>query len=71
MTVATTILALLPVLTSSGRGSDVMIPMAIPSFGGMLLGLITVQTVPVLYCAKEELRLRWDARRSHARKRLR
>ncbi|MEJ5349682.1 MAG: efflux RND transporter permease subunit [Desulfosoma sp.] len=59
MTSATTILALLPVLTSSGRGSDLMIPMAIPSFGGMLLALITVQTVPVLYCAKEELKLRW------------
>ena len=36
MTTATTILALLPVLTSAGRGSDIMIPMAIPSFGGML-----------------------------------
>lgn len=66
MTVATTILALLPVLTSSGRGSDVMIPMAIPSFGGMLLVLITVQTVPVLYCAKEELKLRWKEHRGGA-----
>src|SRR5690606_2339079 len=37
MTTATTILALLPVLTSTGRGSDIMIPMAIPSFGGMLI----------------------------------
>ncbi|RLD26551.1 MAG: cation transporter, partial [Bacteroidetes bacterium] len=34
MTTATTILALLPILTSTGRGSDIMIPMAIPSFGG-------------------------------------
>jgi len=41
MTTATTILALLPVLTSTGRGSDIMIPMAIPSFGGMLIALIT------------------------------
>ena len=41
MTTATTILALLPVLTSTGRGSDIMIPMAIPSFGGMLVALIT------------------------------
>lgn len=64
MTSATTILALLPVLTSSGRGSDVMIPMAIPSFGGMLLALVTVQTVPVLYCAREELRLRRKASRA-------
>jgi Cu(I)/Ag(I) efflux system membrane protein CusA/SilA len=49
MTTATTILALLPVLTSSGRGSDIMIPMAIPSFGGMVVALITLFIVPVLY----------------------
>jgi Cu(I)/Ag(I) efflux system membrane protein CusA/SilA len=36
MTTATTILALIPVLTSTGRGSDIMVPMAIPSFGGMV-----------------------------------
>ncbi|MCW5547964.1 MAG: efflux RND transporter permease subunit [Opitutaceae bacterium] len=58
MTIATTILALLPVLTSTGRGSDVMIPMAIPTFGGMLFGIITVFVVPVLYCSLEEFRLR-------------
>ncbi|MGD2175173.1 MAG: efflux RND transporter permease subunit [Candidatus Brocadiaceae bacterium] len=58
MTSATTILALIPVLTSTGRGSDVMVPMAIPSFGGMLVVLISVFTVPVLYCAVQELRLR-------------
>ncbi|MBV6639190.1 MAG: efflux RND transporter permease subunit, partial [Cyclobacteriaceae bacterium] len=50
MTTATTLLALLPVLTSSGRGSDIMIPMAIPSFGGMIIEVITVLLVPVLYC---------------------
>ena len=57
MTVATTILALLPVLTSTGRGADIMVPMAIPSFGGMLIAIITVFVVPVLYCAREERRL--------------
>ncbi len=57
MTSATTILALLPVLTSTGRGSDIMVPMAIPSFGGMMLSLITIFLVPVLYCAREEFRL--------------
>ncbi len=50
MTTATTLLALLPILTSSGRGSDIMIPMAIPSFGGMIIEVITVLLVPVLYC---------------------
>lgn len=54
MTSATTILALLPVLTSSGRGADIMIPMAIPSFGGMLISLVTLFVVPVLYCLNKE-----------------
>ena len=59
MTTATTLLALLPVITSTGRGSDVMIPMAIPSIGGMAVELVTLFVVPVLYCSREELRLRW------------
>jgi len=58
MTTSTTVLALLPVLTSTGRGSDIMVPMAIPSFGGMLIQLITVFVVPVLYSAREEFRYR-------------
>src|SRR6056300_1592957 len=58
MTTATTLLALLPILTSTGRGSDIMIPMAIPSFGGMVVALITLFVVPVLYCWKEELKLK-------------
>ena len=58
MTTATTILALLPVLTSRGRGSDLMIPMAIPAFGGMLVGLVSMLVVPVLYCAMKERRLK-------------
>lgn len=55
MTSATTILALLPVLTSTGRGSDVMVPMAIPTFGGMLLAILTIFVVPVLYCGLAEI----------------
>jgi len=58
MTSATTILALLPVLTSTGRGADIMVPMAIPSFGGMLLAILTIFVVPVLYCGLAELKLR-------------
>ncbi|MGC6455124.1 MAG: efflux RND transporter permease subunit [Coraliomargaritaceae bacterium] len=57
MTSATTILALLPVLTSVGRGSDIMVPMAIPSFGGMLLAILTIFVVPVLYCGFAEISL--------------
>lgn len=55
MTSATTIIALLPVLTSTGRGSDIMIPMAIPAFGGMIVAAITYFIVPVLYCWKREI----------------
>ncbi|MCB0739334.1 MAG: efflux RND transporter permease subunit, partial [Bacteroidetes bacterium] len=60
MTTATTILALIPVLTSTGRGSDIMLPMAIPSFGGMTLQVITMFTVPVLYSLWKELHLKFS-----------
>ncbi|MCB0408856.1 MAG: efflux RND transporter permease subunit [Flavobacteriales bacterium] len=54
MTTATTLLALLPILTSTGRGSDIMVPMAIPSFGGMAFEIITLFIIPVLYSAWQE-----------------
>lgn len=54
MTTATTLLALIPVLSSSGRGADLMIPMAIPSFGGMLIQVLTTLLAPVLFCAWQE-----------------
>lgn len=62
MTTATTILALIPVLTSTGRGSDIMVPMAIPSFGGMTIEILTMLVVPVLYCALQEAKARRTAR---------
>lgn len=58
MTSATTIIALLPILTSTGRGSDIMIPMAIPAFGGMIVAAITYFIVPVLYSIREERKLK-------------
>lgn len=61
MTTATTILALLPILTSAGRGADVMIPMAIPSFGGMCVELLTLFVVPVCYCWLREKELEKEA----------
>lgn len=57
MTSATTILALLPVLSSSGRGADLMIPMAIPTLGGMIFVLLSVFVVPVLFAMQAERRL--------------
>ena len=58
MTTATTILALIPVLTSTGRGSDIMVPMAIPSFGGMTIEILTMLVVPVLYSWLQEAKAR-------------
>lgn len=54
MTAATTIIALIPVLTSTGKGADIMVPMAIPSFGGMILQVMTMFVVPVLYSMWQE-----------------
>ena len=54
MTLATTLIALLPVLTSTGKGSDIMIPMAIPIFGGMVIATLTIFIVPVLYSLWQE-----------------
>ena len=51
MAIATTLPALLPVITSSGRDADIMVPMAIPTFGGMTIVVVTVFLVPVLYSA--------------------
>ncbi|HEX2394677.1 MAG TPA: efflux RND transporter permease subunit [Bacteroidales bacterium] len=47
MTTAVAVIALLPVLTSTGKGADIMIPMAIPAFGGMLIQVMTIFVVPV------------------------
>jgi copper/silver efflux system protein len=60
MTTATTTLALIPILTSTGRGSDVMVPMAIPSIGGMTVAIVTIFVVPTLYCLVAECKLRWS-----------
>ncbi|WP_027077017.1 efflux RND transporter permease subunit [Maribacter antarcticus] len=58
MTTVTTILALLPILTSTGKGSDIMIPMAIPIFGGMIIDITSYFLLPVLYSWKKEYQLK-------------
>ena len=58
MTTATTVIALLPVLTATGRGSDVMRPMALPVVGGMTVELLTLFVVPVLWALRWEIKLR-------------
>jgi len=58
MTTATTLIALLPVLSSTGKGADVMVPMSIPTFGGMMIQTMTMFVVPVLQCW-------WRERKTH------
>lgn len=48
MTAAVAIIALLPVLSSTGKGADIMVPMAIPTFGGMIIQIMTMFVVPIL-----------------------
>ncbi|MBM6992796.1 MAG: efflux RND transporter permease subunit [Prevotella sp.] len=57
MTTATTLIALLPVLSSTGKGADIMVPMSIPTFGGMLIQTMTMFVVPVLQCWWRESKL--------------
>jgi Cu(I)/Ag(I) efflux system membrane protein CusA/SilA len=57
MTTMTTLVALLPVMVSTGRGADVARAMALPVFGGMLVEPFSSFVVPTLYCAYMELKI--------------
>ena len=57
MTTVTTLVALIPVLVSTGRGADVARAMALPVFGGMLIEPFTSFIVPTMYCAYMEFKL--------------
>jgi Cu(I)/Ag(I) efflux system membrane protein CusA/SilA len=57
MTTATTLIALIPVLTATGRGAEVARAMAWPVLGGMLVEPFASFIVPVMYCGFLELRL--------------
>ena len=58
MTTVTTLIALLPILSSNGKGSAIMNPMAIPIFGGMLLATISYLIIPMLYAWRAEHQLK-------------
>ncbi|MDG5768141.1 efflux RND transporter permease subunit [Balneolales bacterium ANBcel1] len=60
MTTGTTLLALMPILTSPGKGSEIMIPMAIPIFGGMLIQVLSLLLVPLLYALWKEKSLNFN-----------
>lgn len=66
MTIATTVFGLMPIFWATGRGSDVMQPMAIPSVGGMTVSLITLFIVPCVFCTVEEWKWKRSVRRAEA-----
>lgn len=63
MTAAVAIIALLPVLTATGKGADVVVPMAIPTFGGMTIQIMTMFIVPILQCFWREGEIRRNDRK--------
>ena len=62
MTTAVALIALLPVLSSNGKGSDIMIPMAIPAFGGMVIQIMTIFVVPVFQAIWRETAVKKENR---------
>ncbi|HOI48371.1 MAG TPA: efflux RND transporter permease subunit, partial [Prolixibacteraceae bacterium] len=61
MTTAVAVIALLPVLTSTGKGADIMVPMAIPAFGGMIIQVMTIFVVPMFQSMWRE----WAVKNNH------
>lgn len=62
MTTATTIIALMPVMLSTGTGSEIMKPMASPTVGGLVTATLSnLILVPVLYCWIKERQFRKQA----------
>jgi len=63
MTVATTVLGLLPIMFSSGAGMDITQPIATPTFGGMISSTVYVLfLIPCLFAIGDDIRRRWPER---------
>ena len=63
MTVATTVLGLLPIMFATGSGMDITKPIAAPTFGGMITSTIYVLfLIPCLFAIGEDMRNRWPDR---------
>jgi Cu(I)/Ag(I) efflux system membrane protein CusA/SilA len=63
MTVATTVLGLLPIMFATGSGLDITKPIATPTFGGMITSTIYVLfLIPCLFAIGEDVRRRWPER---------
>ena len=63
MTTAVAVIALLPVLTSTGKGADIMVPMAIPTFGGMIIQVMTIFVVPLFQAMWRENAVKKELKR--------
>ena len=57
MTTATTIIALIPVLASTGKGAEIAKGMALPIFGGMFTALLVLLVLPAMYASYMERKL--------------
>ncbi|HEX8255005.1 MAG TPA: efflux RND transporter permease subunit, partial [Thermoanaerobaculia bacterium] len=67
MTVATTVIGLLPLLWATGTGSDVMKPIAVPLIGGMVTSTIHVLLVtPVIFLMMKKRDLRLGRLKGHS-----
>jgi len=65
MTVAVTVLSLLPVMLSTGLGMEIMKPIATPTIGGMLTSTIYVLfLIPCLFAIGEDIRRANERRRA-------
>ena len=63
MTVATTVLGLLPIMLANGSGMDITQPIATPTFGGMITSTIYVLfLIPCLFAIGDDIRRRWPER---------
>jgi len=62
MTVATTVLGLLPIMLATGSGMDITQPIATPTFGGMISSTIYVLfLIPCLFVIGADIRRSWLA----------
>ena len=60
MTTATTIIALIPVLISTGKGAEIAKGMALPIFGGMFSALLVLLVLPAVYASLMERKMSDD-----------
>ncbi len=62
MTNLTTLLSLVPILWSTGRGAELMAPMMLPVIGGMIFDIASLFSVPVFFVWYWERRLARQAK---------